>query len=291
MRAFDYARPTSLDEAVRLLARDPGSTRILSGGTDLVVGLRDATVTPSLVVDVKRARGMEPGVTVAADRVVIGATTSMARLVDHPVIRRSFPALVDAMNIVGSIQIRNRATLAGNICTASPAADTVLPMLVHDARVRLVGPHGDRYRPLREFIVGPRRTDLRPGEVLTAIEMPLPQPPFGTAFARMTRRRGVDLATVNLCCSVDGTARFAYGAVGPRAFLVTDDSGVLVDPGSSDQDRDAALDRLIAQAAPISDIRGSREYRLAMLRVLSRRALAVALRRRDTPEAATEALS
>ena len=235
---------------------------------------------PTDPIWVKRA--VEPGVTVAADRVTISATTPMSRLVEHPVIRRAFPALVEAMTVVGSIQIRHRATLAGNICTASPAGDTLPPMLVHDARVRLVGPDGSRDRPLREFIVGPRRTDLRLGEILTAVELPLPPGPFGTAFGRLTRRRGVDLATVNLCCAVDGdTVRFAYGAVGPRAFLVTDDTGALADPDASEAAKETALDRLIAHAAPITDVRGSREYRLAMLRVLSRRALATALRRRD----------
>jgi CO/xanthine dehydrogenase FAD-binding subunit len=183
----------------------------------------------------------------------------------------------------GSIQIRNRATLAGNICNASPAADTVPPLLVHATVVHIAGPDGPRRRPLAEFILGPRRTHLRPGEIVVAVEVSRPRRPTGTSFRRMTRRRGVDLATVSLCCSVDADspARFAFGAVAPAAFLVADRTGALTDPDASAQAKGDALDALISQASPITDVRGSREYRLAMLRVLGLRALAAAQRRLD----------
>lgn len=285
MRAFELAQPATVADAVDLLARDPGATRVLAGGTDLVVGLRHGTLTPTRVVDLKRASDLQPQVQVSQDRVLVSATTPMTRLVEHSFFQRSFPALVDAMNTVGSIQIRNRATLAGNIGNASPAADTVPPMLIHDAQVVLAGPAGQRRAPLREFIVGPRRTRLEVGEIITTVELPVPRGALGTGFARMTRRRGVDLATVNLCCALhpDGTADFAYGAVGPRAFVVTDQTGVFGDPDAPTATIMAALDRLISHAAPITDIRGSAEYRLAMLRVLSRRALAAARRRLEAP--------
>jgi CO/xanthine dehydrogenase FAD-binding subunit len=290
MRAFDYARPATVAEAVDLLARHHTGARVLAGGTDLIVGLRHGTVTPALVVDVKGVRDLPPPVEVRGGTVVVSAGTVMSGLVDDPRIRRALPALVEAMNTVGSIQIRNRATLAGNVCNASPAADTVPPMLLHDAHVLLAGPDGVRRSALGDVILGPGRTSLRRGELVTAVELALPSHPLGTAFARMTRRRGVDLATVSLCCGVDeaGTVRFAYGAVGPRAFLVADESGTLADPEAPPPARDAVLDGLISQAAPISDVRASREYRLAMLRVLSKRALAVAIGRlrragRDLP--------
>jgi CO/xanthine dehydrogenase FAD-binding subunit len=123
--------------------------------------------------------------------------------------------------------------------------------------------------------VGPGRTAMVPGEIVTAIELPLPAEPLGAAFARMTRRRGVDLATVNLCCAVssDGVTRFAFGAVGPRPFLVGDESGVLADPARDPAEQQRALRALTAQATPIANVRASREYREEMLFVLGRRAL------------------
>jgi CO/xanthine dehydrogenase FAD-binding subunit len=276
VRTFDYARPSTVPEAVDLLARHRGAARVLAGGTDLVVGLRQHTVTPRLVVDVKGLEDLQPGVTGTGDAVVIGATAVMADLARDPLVRRHFPALVEAMDVVGSIQIRNRATLAGNVCNASPAADTVPPMLAHDAHVHVSGPTGARRLALRDVILGPGRTALEPGDVVTAVELGIPRQPAGVAFARMTRRRGVDLASVSVCCSVgaDGVTRFAYGAVAPRPFLVADDTGTLADPEAGEDRKAAVLEQLIANASPISDVRASREYRVAMLRVLSRRALA-----------------
>jgi carbon-monoxide dehydrogenase medium subunit len=230
------------------------------------------------VVDVKGLEDLRPTVTATGDAVVIGATAVMADLARSPLVRRHFPALVEAVEEVGSIQIRNRATLAGNLCHASPAADTVPPMLVYDARVHVSGPAGGRRVALRDVILGPGRTALGPGDLVTAVELGIPRRPVGAAFARMTRRRGVDLASVNVCCSVgaDGVTRFAYGAVAPRPFLVADEGGVLADPEAGEDRKAAFLEGLIAHASPVTDVRASRSYRVAMLRVLSRRTLATA---------------
>jgi CO/xanthine dehydrogenase FAD-binding subunit len=278
VRTFDYARPATVAEAVDLLARHGGAARALAGGTDLLVGLRQHTLTPRLVVDVKGLEDLRPAVTATGDAVVIGATAVMADVARSPLVRRHLPALVEAVEEVGSIQIRNRATLAGNLCHASPAADTVPPMLVYDALVHVSGPAGDRRLALRDVILGPGRTALGPGDLVTAVELGIPRQPVGAAFARMTRRQGVDLASVNVCCSVgaDGVTRFAYGAVAPRPFLVADDTGVLADPEAGDDRKAAVLEGLIAHASPVTDVRASRSYRVAMLRVLSRRTLATA---------------
>jgi CO/xanthine dehydrogenase FAD-binding subunit len=281
MRTFDYARPSTVPEAVALLARHRGEARVLAGGTDLVVGLRQNLLRPRLVVDVKGLEDLQPEVTATGASVVVSATAVMADLARSPLVGRHFPALVEAMDAVGSIQIRNRATLAGNICHASPAADTVPPMLVHDAHVHVSGPTGERRLAVQDVILGPGRTALQAGDLVTAVELGIPRQPVGAAFARMTRRRGVDLATVNVCCSVgaDGVARFAYGAVAPRPFLVADDTGTLADPGAGEDEKASVLEELIANASPITDLRASREYRVAMLRVLSRRALATSIDR------------
>lgn len=271
---FEYARPNSISEALALL-RDVAGARLLNGGTDLLVGLRKGTLRPPLVVDVKRAADLAPGIEERDGALRISATTPLTQLIADERVRTHFPALVDAAQVVGSIQIRNRATLAGNVCNASPAADTATPLLVHDAIVVVAGAAGQRRIPLDDFFVGPGRTALAAGELVTAIELPLPTEPIGAAFARMTRRRGVDLATVNLCCAVSsrGVTRFAFGAVGPRPFIVADESGLLADSATSSEAQEQALRRLTDQATPISNVRASREYRERMLFVLSRRAL------------------
>ena len=183
--------------------------------------------------------------------------------------------------MVGTSQIRNRATLAGNICNASPAADTAPPLLVYEAVVVARGPAGTRRVRIADFCTGPGRTALTPGELVSSIEVPVPGRRSGSAFARLTRRRGADLATVSVSALVEasGVTRLGYGAVGPRPLLVTDDSGVLADPGADRAEKVSTLSRLAAAATPISDVRGSREYRTSMLLVLSQRVLATAISR------------
>jgi carbon-monoxide dehydrogenase medium subunit len=172
---------------------------------------------------------------------------------------------------VGSVQIRNRATLAGNLCNASPAADTAPAVLAYSAVVAISGAQGERAVPLEEFFVGPGSTVLRRGEVVTSVELPVPLQKTGSAFARVTRRRGVDLASVSVACVVEasGRARFGFGAVGPTPLSAES----TVDDLADDDD----WDRLLAVTSPISDVRAGADYRRAMLRVHSKRALGAAI--------------
>ena len=275
---FQYARPASLTDVLAMLDAVPDA-RLLAGGTDLLVGVRKRTVRPPLVIDLKRVRDLAPGIEQTGTTIRVGATTVLSDIIADGRIGAGLPALVEAALVVGSIQIRNRATLAGNVCNASPAADTATPLLVHDAVIEIVGRGGTRRVPLDEFFLGPGKTALGPGELVCAVEIPLPAVPVGSAFGRMTRRRGVDLATVNLCCSVSaaGETRFAFGAVGPRPFLAVDPSGALA--GGTGAEQDDILGALTAQATPISNVRASREYRQEMLLVLARRALDTARQR------------
>jgi CO/xanthine dehydrogenase FAD-binding subunit len=259
---------------IGFLQEHGSAAMLLAGGTDLIVGLRDGTATPRLIIDVKRTKDLPP-VIAKEDRVLtISATVTMSDVEKNEIVRTRFPALAEAAAVVGSIQIRNRATLVGNVCNASPAADTVPVLAVYDAQVKIVGPHGGRLVPVVDFIEGNRRTALAVGEIVTALHIPFPARPFGAAFARITRRRGVDLATVNLCCGVSdaGVTTFAFGAVSPRPLLLSDTDGVLADPSARAEVKAIALDAMIAQASPITDVRGSAEYRLAMLGVLAKRA-------------------
>jgi CO/xanthine dehydrogenase FAD-binding subunit len=281
MQPFEYARPSTLSDVFDLFDDHGADASMLAGGTDLIVALRNQTLRPKVVVDLKRVAELRSGIGETSSSLTVNANTVLADLNDHPRIQTLFPALVEAAAVVGSIQIRNRATLTGNICHASPAADTAPALLVYGAVVNVTSASGSRRVNLNEFFVGPRQTVLQQGELATSIDLPITGERRGATFARITRRRGVDLATINLCCLVEASGRtlFAFGAVGPRPFLVADDSGVLADPATSEAAKDDVLRRLLAQASPISDVRGSREYREAMLLVMSRRALSSSIER------------
>jgi CO/xanthine dehydrogenase FAD-binding subunit len=272
---FRYLRPHTFEEMFAVLAEQGAGARLLAGGTDLIVRLRLGHFTPTVVVDVKHVSGLTAEIVETDGAMRIGAGAVMTDIIGDRRIRAHFPALVDAASVVGSVQIRNRATLAGNICNASPAADTAPALLVYGAAVNLTGASGERRVPLADFFTGPGRTVMKPGELVTSIDLPLPAAGTGAAFGRITRRYGVDLATINLCCLVaaDGRTRFAFGAVGPRPFVVEDRSGTLANPASPAGARDAVLAELISHATPISDVRADADYRAAMLHVMSRRAL------------------
>ena len=287
MHAFDYARPASVAEAVALLAEHGAGARVLAGGTDLVIRLRDGTLTPSLVVDVKRIPELRPRIDLVDGILSITAGTTMTDVASDTRVRRHFPALAEAAEVVGSVQIRNRATLAGNVCNASPAADTAPPLLVYGAAVVAAGPAGERRISLDDLFVRSGQTTLAAGEVVTRLELPVPPRRMGATHVRRTRRRGHDLASVTLCCAVDeaGVTRIAYGSVGPRPVLEVDESGVLADPAGSAEAKTALLERMLAAASPSPrSMRASPEYRLAMLRVLANRALRTAIERQAEAE-------
>jgi carbon-monoxide dehydrogenase medium subunit len=282
MHTFAYLRPDTVAEAVAILEAHGPDARILAGGTDLVIRLRDGSAKPAVVVDLKRIAELRPTIREERGRLVIAATTVMTDISADPRIRRHFAALADAASVVGSVQIRNRATLAGNICNASPAADTAPSLLVYDATVVAEGPAGPRRIPIDAFFVRSGVSTLARGELVTAIELPIPAVRRSAVHERRTRRRGHDLASVTVCCCVDetGVTRLAYGSVGPRPVLFTDDTGTLADPAADPAERTAILERMFAGASPSPrSMRASPEYRLAMLRVLGARALAGAIER------------
>jgi CO/xanthine dehydrogenase FAD-binding subunit len=280
MRPFAYERPARLDDAVALLARYGPEARLLAGGTDLIIRLRDGTLRPRVVVDVKGIVELDGEVRdLPGGGLRIGALTTMTTIAADPRIQRSHTALAEAAAVVGSVQIRNRATLAGNVCNASPAADTVPSLLVDDAVVEVAGPAGRRRIAIDDVFVRSGVTTLAPGELLTAIELPAPPMVRGTVHLRRTRRRGHDLASVTLACAVtsDGVTRIAYGSLGPRPLLVVDETGLLADPAAPDRTRMERLEALFVGAAPSPrSMRAGPEYRLAMLHVLGLRALGIA---------------
>ena len=289
MRAFAYERPTSLDEAFALLTEHGPDARLLAGGTDLIIRLRDGSIRPRTVVDIKRITDLDGEIREDDDGLTIGAHTVMTDLMRDARIVRDYVALSEGAAVVGSSQIRNRATLAGNICNASPAADTAPALLVYGARVIATGPSGTRTIPIDAFFVRSGVTTLEPGELVAAIELPRAGVPRGAVHVRRTRRRGHDLASVTLACVVqaDGVTRLAYGSLGPRPVLVVDETGVLADPAAPDEAKVQRLQVLFRDASPSPrSMRASPDYRLAMLHVLGLRAVATAaerLARRTAP--------
>lgn len=285
MQTFAYERPATLAEAVALLDAHGPDARLLAGGTDLIIGLRNGSARPRVVIDVKRIAELCPEIREDGDVVRIGATTVMTDIAANGLVKRHFCALAEAAAVVGSVQIRNRATLGGNICNASPAADTAPPLLVYGAVVVAEGPRGPRRIPLSEFFVRSGVTTLERNELVVAIELPVPAGRMGAVHMRRTRRRGHDLASVTLSCGVDeaGVTRLAYGSVGPRPVLVTDETGVLADPSAPDDAKAPIFERMFADASPSKrSMRASPEYRLAMLRVLGSRAVRTAIERLAT---------
>jgi carbon-monoxide dehydrogenase medium subunit len=275
-----YYRPRTTAEAVAALAGEPASARVIIGGTDLLVALRHRTVEPTLLVDLKSAVDLRAPIAVDDEGITFGPTATMTAVAEHPTVRAWFPGLVEAALLVGSVAIRNRASLIANSANGSPAADTSPPLVALDAQVTIASTAGERTVQLRDFFLASRRTRCAPGELVTSMRVPRPRRGSSSAFERMTRRRGVDLATCSIGVAVDpdGSMTAGLGAVGPTTLLGGPTGPVDV---SSAEAVTAAIDQLVAPATPIGDVRAGQAYRAAMLRVLAQRAIRRAVDARD----------
>ena len=276
--------PDSVEDVVALLAADP-TARPLGGGTDLIVQMRSGRLVPGSVVDFKRIAGMT-GVRHEGDAFVIGAATPCTALKADAALAAAWPGVVEAANLIGSVQVRNRATMAGNLCNASPAADSVPALVAAGATCVVAGPSGKREVPVQDIPVAPGKTSLAPGEFVVEIRLPAKPAGGGDAYLRSTPRTEMDIAVVgagvSLVLDADGTctsARVALGAVGPTVVLVEEAGKALVGT-KLDDDALAAMSQAVQAASnPIDDKRGSVSYRKAMAGVLARRAVLVAATR------------
>jgi carbon-monoxide dehydrogenase medium subunit len=279
---FDYLAPSSVEEAVKALAAAPAA-KALAGGTDLIVQMRSGRAKPAKVVDLKRLPGAT-GVRRAPDGgFVIGAATPGAVIGEDAALARAWPGVVEAANLIGSTQVQGRASLGGNLCNASPAADSVPALIAARAVCVIAGPAGRREAPVETIQAGPGRTSLQPGEFVLEFRLP-PRPSRASdAYLRLIPRTEMDIAVVgagvNLALDADGRiadAHVALGAVAPTTLLVPEAGAALVG-GALDE---AALQRLDAAARaacrPISDKRGTAEYRTQIAGVLARRAAKIA---------------
>ena len=280
-----YEAPTTINAAVKLLAGKAGLARVLAGGTDLLVQMRTDRVAPDLIVDVKRIPAMRT-ITATAGGFRIGAAVAAAELGEHKALGKAWPGVVEAATLIGSTQIQARATLAGNLCNASPAADSVPALLAAGASVAIMGPQGRRVAPVEKIATGPGKTSLKKGEIVEAILLPKRPPRSGDAYLRFIPRSEMDIAVVGagVSLTLDGkgictAARVALGAVAERVLLVPAAAKALI---GSKVDAEA-LERLAAAASaacrPIDDKRGTKEFRIKVAGVLARRAAQTALQR------------
>jgi aerobic carbon-monoxide dehydrogenase medium subunit len=280
-----YEAPETFEAAVALLSAASGEARVLAGGTDLLVQLRAGLVEPELVVDVKRLPEVHE-IKAEDGGFRIGAAVSGAELGEHPEVKEMWPGVVEAAQLIGSTQIQGRATMVGNMCNASPAADSVPAMIAAGAVVRIIGPGGRRELPVEEMCIAPGTTVLEKGEIVTSVFLPPRPPRTGDAYLRFIPRTEMDIAVVGagVCLTLDeqGTctaARVGLGAVAPRPLLVTDAADALI----GTKVEAAALERLAEAASaacrPIDDKRGTKEYRIKVAGVLARRAAEAALSR------------
>jgi carbon-monoxide dehydrogenase medium subunit len=278
-----YSAPTTVSAAIAALA-DPGA-RVLAGGTDLLIQLRAGTCPSRHLVDVKRIAELNALDWDAARGLRIGAAVPCHRLAEDAAARAAFPGLVEAAAVIGSTQIQSRATIAGNLCNGSPAADTTPALSALQALCVLQGPDGRREVPVDAFLRAPGETALGRGELLVEIRVPPPAPHSADAYQRFIPRNEMDIAVVGVGASVtlDGTrctaARVALGAVGPTSLLATDAAAALVGSTLDDAALRRAAEAAMAIARPISDKRGPAEYRREIVGVLVRRVVAQAGRR------------
>lgn len=285
MPSLNYAAPTSVQEAIALLAGAAGLAKPMSGGTDLLVQLRSGRLKPELIVDTKHIPGMI-GIAQNAGGFEIGAATPGVAIEAHAALKAAWPGVVEAMDLIGSEQIQGRATLAGNLCNASPAADTVPAMIAAGAVAVIVGPKGERTVPVEAIGIAPGRTSLARDEFIRAIRLPARAPRSGDAYLRFIPRTEMDIAVVGCAVNVSldahgvcTAARVSLGAVAPTALLVADAAAALVGH-TLDAATLAALDAAARAACkPISDKRGTIEYRIKVAGVLARRAAAIAFAR------------
>lgn len=285
MPSLSFSAPTSIDEAVKMLAGASGMAKVLAGGTDLLVQLRSGRARPDLIVDTKRIPGMI-GIREESDRFVIGASTPGTMVYDDKALTQAWPGIVEGMDLIGSEQIQGRASLAGNLCNASPAADSVPALIAARAACVIAGPNGRREALVEAIVTGPGRTSLQKGELLVEFHIPKPKPHQSDAYLRFIPRTEMDIAVVG--CAVNVTldangvctdARVVLGAVAPTQVTVEDAAKALIGH-RLDEPTLAALDAAAQRACkPITDKRGTIEYRTKVAGVLARRAAKIAFER------------
>ncbi len=287
MAVLDYVAPATVDEAVAVLKQNGQTARVLAGGTDLIVQERERRRDVGVMVDVKGIPELTQ-VTIGADgSLKVGAAASCASLYRNPDVQKKFPALVDSASLIGGIQIQSRASLGGNLCNSSPAADSIPTLIALGATCEIAGPGGRRSVPVEDFCTAPGRNVLGDGEMLVSLTFPAPAAHSGAAFERFIPRNEMDIAVTNAAASItlsaDGSkfesARIAIGAVAPTPLFVKAAGDALVGQPVNAETIEKAAEAARAAATPITDMRGSAEQRKHLAAVLTRRVINKAIER------------
>ena len=277
MREFDFLTPRSVDEAIAFMSDREGEVHILAGGTDLLLGMREGTITPRAVMSLKKLSDFRTIEHSNDSGLRLGAMVTLRQVVRSTQIRERYPSLADAALLMASEQIRSLATVGGNLCNAAPSADMAPPLIALDAMVRLIGPEGERRLPLEEFFLGPGSTALDAGEMLAEIEVPPTE--RKTRYMRLAPRAHMDIAVVGVAAGIQlnnskvRAARIVLGAVAPVPLRVYPAEEALIGEALTEAAIEAASTIAAEECSPISDLRGSDWYRRRMVGVLVNRAL------------------
>ena len=286
MRAIDYQAPTSLSEAVSIMAANGDRARPLAGGTDVLVQLRGGRREADVVVDTKKIPELNT-LNLGDNGLQLGAAVPCYRIYQDSAVAAAYPGLIDAAGMIGSIQIQGRATVGGNLCNAAPSGDTIPPVITLGGEAHINGPNGWRTLPAENFCTGPGRNALENGELLVAVQLPAPAANSGTAYLRFIPRNEMDIAVAGVSSTVQldasgqtiQSARIALASVGPTPILATAAGDSLAGKAVSDE-AIAEAGRLASEAAtPITDMRGTIRQRHHLVDVLTRRTLNIAIRR------------
>ena len=283
-----YEAPGTLSAAVTLLRGEDGISKVLAGGTDVLVQMHADVIEPDLIVDIKQIAEMHE---VKCDDGAwrFGAAVTGKELMDNKDFNAGWPGVMDGVRLIGSVQVRGRATVGGNLCNASPAADSIPPMIAADAVATIFGPDGEREVALEDIITGPGQTCLTEGEIVVSFQLPKRPARSGDAYLRFTPRTEMDIAVVgcgvNLTLDESGTctdARVSLGAVAARPLLVQEAAATLIGTTVDDAAMEALAAAASAACRPIDDKRGTVEYRTEVAGVLAQRAATIALERAGT---------
>lgn len=280
-----YEAPTSTKVAATLLAKEKGKAFVLAGGTDLLVRMKAGMVEPDLIVDIKRIPATQ-SIKKSDSGFKIGAAVSGAALGESKALKKAWPGVVEAAELIGSDQVQGRCTIAGNLCNASPAADSVPALVAAKAKAAVVGPKGRRTVAIQDVVTGPGRTSLKKGEIIESISLPKRAPKSGDAYLRFIPRTEMDIAVcsagVNLTLDSKGvvkSARVALGAVAPTVVLVEDAADAIIGTKLDDDSLATLSAACEAACSPIDDKRGTVEFRTEVAGVLARRAAKIAYQR------------
>ena len=287
MQAFDYVRASSVDEVVSLLAQNGDQARVLSGGTDLLVALREGRRQAKLVIDVKGLPETSQVEYSPQDGLKFGASVPCYRLYNNKEIAAAYPGLMDSARLIGGVQIQGRASIGGNLCNASPAADSIPSLIAHGTTCVIAGPNGTRELPVEEFCVAPGRNALQNGEFLVSLKLPPVKPGFGAAYLRFIPRNEMDIAVVGAGAAVQldesrnnfVSARVSLGAVAPKPLYIPEAGAALAGKPVNAATIEEAAKIAQAAATPITDMRGTAEHRKHLSGVMARRAIEKAVER------------